>query len=491
VRRWRHWRAPALGAICIGLLGRLIGGPLPLNYYDTAYALLWGRQIDHGQLPSYQTAGASTPHPLATAVGAVVALLGTQWSWRAIELIVLLAFGVLGVALYMLVKAVCASRTAGVIAALVLLASPPFLSNGLGGSGLADLPPAALVLAAAALEARRPRRGDAPLVLLALAGLLRPEAWGLSAIYWCWLAYARPGWRALVRYVAIALAAPLLWLASDLIITGSATYSLSHTQTGVQQELRNSSLAHAPGAAYRGLRALLGLPVLVVGAVGAVIALLRSRRAAAILLVLAALCAVDFLALGALHLPLIKRYLLVFAAIVAAFFAYAVTVGRRELRSLAVGRVPLLRTSALIAAIVIVGYAAISDAHGLSHVRSEQHAAVTAESNLIALAPRADRLLASCRPLIVPGIDLVPLAAYDFDLAPAKIERLHSGVPTDGLVLVPLTSPSARYFGLGAKRLRRTRNELQGAGFAVIASDESWQLLARCGRYAGLRAFSW
>jgi hypothetical protein len=479
VTSWQRWRAPALGAIGIGLLGRLIGGPLPLNYYDTAYALLWGRQIDHGALPGYQTSGASTPHPLATVVGAFTALLGTRWSWRAVELVVLLAFGVLGVALYALVKAVCASRVAGAIATLVLLASPPFLSNGLGGSGLADLPPAALVLAAAALEARRPRRGEAPLVLLALAGLLRPEAWGLSVIYWCWLAYARPGRRALVRYGAIGLAAPVLWLATDLLITGSASYSLSHTQTGLQRELRSSSLAHAPGAAYRGLRALLGLPVLVVGAVGAAIALLRGRRAAAILLVLAVLCAVDFLVLGALHLPLIKRYLLVYAAVFAAFFAYAVTVGRRELCSLARGRVPLLRSVSLIAAIIVVGYAALSDAHGLHRVRSEQRAAVTAESNLIALAPQADRLLARCGRLIVPTVDLVSIAAYDFDLIPGAIARFHSGVPRSGLVLLPRNGRAGRYFGVGGRRLRRARNELQRAGFAAIATDPSWQLLAR------------
>jgi hypothetical protein len=35
----------------------------------------------------------------------------------------------------------------------------------------------AFVVWAAVLEARRPRRGTAVLVLLGLAGLLRPEAW--------------------------------------------------------------------------------------------------------------------------------------------------------------------------------------------------------------------------------------------------------------------------------------------------------------------------
>ena len=40
-----------------------------------------------------------------------------------------------------------------------------------------DVPFLALVLAAATLEAARPRRGLPVLALLAVAGLLRPEAW--------------------------------------------------------------------------------------------------------------------------------------------------------------------------------------------------------------------------------------------------------------------------------------------------------------------------
>ena len=42
----------------------------------------------------------------------------------------------------------------------------------------------ALVVWAATLEATRPRRGVPVLVLLALAGMLRPEAWFLAAMYW-------------------------------------------------------------------------------------------------------------------------------------------------------------------------------------------------------------------------------------------------------------------------------------------------------------------
>ena len=48
-----------------------------------------------------------------------------------------------------------------------------------------DIPYVALVLGAILAEARRPRT-TLPLILLALAGLLRPEAWLFSFAYVAW-----------------------------------------------------------------------------------------------------------------------------------------------------------------------------------------------------------------------------------------------------------------------------------------------------------------
>ena len=61
----------------------------------------------------------------------------------------------------------------------------------------------ALVLWAAALEARAPRRGVPVMAVLAVAGLLRPEAWVLAGAYWLWC-----GWRR-IDLLALAAAAPI------------------------------------------------------------------------------------------------------------------------------------------------------------------------------------------------------------------------------------------------------------------------------------------
>ena len=60
----------------------------------------------------------------------------------------------------------------------------PLLNFGI--RGYVDLPTIALVVWAAVLEARSPRRGAPVMVLLVLAGLLRPEIWLFAAVYWLW-----------------------------------------------------------------------------------------------------------------------------------------------------------------------------------------------------------------------------------------------------------------------------------------------------------------
>ena len=57
---------------------RLLAGPGLVNY-DTLYALVWGRQLAHGELPDLEVAIAPTPHPLAD-LGAM--LLSPLSSWR-------------------------------------------------------------------------------------------------------------------------------------------------------------------------------------------------------------------------------------------------------------------------------------------------------------------------------------------------------------------------------------------------------------------------
>src|SRR5438045_9778680 len=86
----------------------------------------------------------------------------------------LLALGMLAVGLFRLGQELF-GVLAGVLAAAIILTRVPILSFGI--RGYVDLPTAALVVWAIVLEVRRPHRGAPVLILLGLAGLLRPEAW--------------------------------------------------------------------------------------------------------------------------------------------------------------------------------------------------------------------------------------------------------------------------------------------------------------------------
>ena len=69
------WARAAFAVLCIGaIVGYLVYPTYP--NYDSAYSLLWGRELVDGVLPSFDAYRAPTEHPLAVAAGAVLSLLG-------------------------------------------------------------------------------------------------------------------------------------------------------------------------------------------------------------------------------------------------------------------------------------------------------------------------------------------------------------------------------------------------------------------------------
>src|SRR3954454_3389374 len=205
---------PAL-AVIVGVpaLLWLLYRPSYVNF-DARYALLWARDIVHGHTPDYTAAFAPTPHPLQTLVSFPVLLAGDS-SAKVMVALTLLALGCLTWFVYRL-GAELWSPAAGIVAA-VIVASRPSLDR-FALIGYQDLAFAALVVWALLLETRRPKRGTGPLAVLVIAGLMRPDAWLLSVLYVAYL------WRDLeprrrAQMGALALTAPLLWIAQDWIIT--------------------------------------------------------------------------------------------------------------------------------------------------------------------------------------------------------------------------------------------------------------------------------
>src|SRR4051794_36763413 len=219
----RAW-PDALAALIVAVAVFAFFGHAFLNY-DSFYALVWGNDLAHGRTPQYDAPVAPTPHPLANLLGLIVSPLGDTASETAFLVIVLIAVGLLVVGMSRLGQALF-STPVGVLAALIVATRVPLLNFGI--RGYVDLPTIAFVVWAAALEARQSRRGAPVMLLLTLAGLLRPETWLFAAAYWAWCFPARD-WGGRLRLGALAALAPVLWLLSDWAITGDPLWSLNGT----------------------------------------------------------------------------------------------------------------------------------------------------------------------------------------------------------------------------------------------------------------------
>ncbi|HEX4362957.1 MAG TPA: hypothetical protein VHZ75_00280 [Solirubrobacteraceae bacterium] len=287
--------------------------------YDAYYHLLWGRELLHGITPDYQAPFASTPHPLYIAFCALLSLTG-EHADRLLVLCILLSLVALIGGAYALGRALFGAAPAAA-GAFFVGSSFAFLLYAV--RAFVDVPFLALVFWAAALAARNPRRGLAPLALLAVAGLLRPDAWALAGLYWLW---CLPGssMRARAGWLALVLVAPVAWGLVDLAVTGNPLFSLTNTHALAQTLQRERGLGHVPSTFVVSLADLARPPVALAGVAGLLLGLRRfGVQRMAVPLALAGTGALAFVAIGVAGLSLIPRYLTVPAVALCVLAGYA------------------------------------------------------------------------------------------------------------------------------------------------------------------------
>jgi hypothetical protein len=280
--------------------------------FDARYSLLWARDIVHGHTPDYTAVFAPTPHPLQTLVSIPVLLAG-DGSAKVMVALTLLSLGVLTWLVYRL-GAELWHPAAGVVAAAVVASRPTLDRFAL--IGYQDLAFAALVVYALLLETRRPKRGAAVLIVLALAGLMRPDAWLLSVLYVAYL------WRDLeparrLQMAALAVAAPLLWIAQDWIITGQPLHSLHGTKTLAGEVNRRRPPLTIPSRTAWYFKLLLLWPLAFGVPAGLVFAWQHARRRLAVLVATAAALTLWIVLTSIVGLSLIQRYLVTPGALLA------------------------------------------------------------------------------------------------------------------------------------------------------------------------------
>src|SRR5215216_345545 len=320
----------------------------PYLNYDARYALVWARDLASGVQPDYTADFAPTPHPLETAVSSLATPFETGADTLLVWL-VLLCFGALVWLTYRLGSELF-SPWAGAVAALVVLTRPMLERDAL--LGYQDTAFAALIVAAVLLEARRPRRGEAVLALLAVAGLMRPEAWILAGLYvgWMWPAVDRSR---RLRLAGIAALSPLLWAAGDWFATGDPLHSLHGTAELAEANDRRRAPEQAPYWTAQYFGHALREPIVAGIPVGLYFAW-RHRRSEAMLPLAAAAAMTAVFAVGPLFgLPLTGRYVRTPSVLLALFYGLAVCgwmllpPGRERRIWLGVGGVAAARSPAL------------------------------------------------------------------------------------------------------------------------------------------------
>jgi len=501
----------AAGAVVL----RVVSGVGFANY-DTLYALTWGGQLSRGQTPAYGVPIAPTPHPLVEALGVVLSPLGP----RAVENVtVWLGFLALSGCAWVVYRlgAEWFGRAAGALAALILITRVPILSYGV--RAYVDLPYLLLVLGALLVESHSRRiegraAGTPVLALLALAGLLRPEAWAFSGLYWLYLmdvparqlrervpAFARfapaahwpttgtptaataatttrrrSPWsrREIAGITLLAAAAPLLWILSDLAVTGDALWSLSNTRHTAEALDRVTGIGNVPQYIPRRIGEILRPPVLVGAALGGVLSLLWLRSRALIGAAAGLLAVLVFATFATVGLPIVTRYAFLAAAILCVFCGAGAFGWMLLDRDDPHRRWWMAGGMLVIAALLAYGPAQYRSAHKeLDELGRQQ----SIQNDLLALVSDHSISL-RCGPVGVPNHAPIPLLALYLEASPREIVSLEAGHIASGVYVDPASKEVEKAYILDVHDPHEAVSI--PPGFTEVQANRSWLIFRRC-----------
>jgi hypothetical protein len=449
--------------------------------YDSYYQLLWGADLAHGHLPDYSVFRSPTPHPLSVLVGLALSPFGVAAD-RLMVLITLVAWVGLLWAIYRFAKHLLGTLVA-VVAVLVMLTRTDLEFFAL--RGVVDIWFLFFVFAAAAIEVRTPRRGMPVMLLLALAGLLRPEAWVIAGCYVLWLFPAK-GIRGIWPYVLLAAAPVAIWLAWDWIVTGKPLYSLTSTRETAGEFKRNRGAVEAAKLIPDYIGANEKIVNDAIGGLGALVALWMLRWRARIPLALMAIGLVTFLGIAAAGLSVIPRYLAVPSILFNLGVAVSLTAWLvvREPK-----RVHRLLFVLFVFSLAVGAWRAIpygkdfQKLHGQEAFVHAQHAGLKA----IVDDPKVVPLMNTCRPITTPTHSAIPVIRFETGIAKTAFHPsiAQDRPPEHGLLFIGTTfnfEPSAARStsGVSERSARKWWSNYPLSTFKFVAGNARWRVLQNC-----------
>jgi hypothetical protein len=251
-----------VAAVAVGALSLAV--PATMGYDAWAW-MVWARELAHLELDS---TGGPSFKPLPVVVMAPFTVLGG--AAPAIWLATMRACAVGSLLLAYRLGARLAGVAAGVVAAVGLALSADLYRTALLGSA----EPALIALALGAVDRHLAGRRDHALVLLAVAGLIRPEAWVVTAGYGLYVWIEHPRLRPLA--VAAVILPPAIWLGLDWAGSGDPLHGSSTATEATEGSAANASVP-ALEVLRRAADAVI-VPTLVLAAIGFVEAARRRDR---------------------------------------------------------------------------------------------------------------------------------------------------------------------------------------------------------------------
>jgi hypothetical protein len=448
--------------------------------YDSYYDLVWGNAIAHGHLPDYNVLRSPTPHPLAELLTAFLTVFGGAAD-RIFVLITIASFLGLLVCVFRITQLLLGTLIAAV-GVLILLTRTDLDFYAM--RAVVDIPFLMLVFWAALLELERPRRGVPVLGLLALAGLIRPEAWVFAGVYWLWLAPTLTR-KQLVLYAGLVAAAPVLWAASDWIITGHPLHSLTSTRDVAGQFGRQRSVPKAVSLIPSYLGANEEIVNVLAGGLGCLLGVYILRKRVALPAALFAIGLGLFLLIAAAGLSVIPRYLavpsiLLNVGVAVALFGWTL-ISEPRARRVAIG--------IAIVALLLVGWRSVDwfndlrKLHGQTLFVKHQHRDLKGILQDPSVAP----LLARCGPITVPTHSAIPVIEYETGLPKSAIQAsiAQKRPPDHGLLFIGASfnfEPAAQRSVTASSEssARQWWSNYPLSTFKFVAGNPFWRVYARC-----------